>query len=167
MGALRAGSGRLPARGNVNPMADRTQASIVIDADPGIVLDVIADFEAYPEWAAEVKRVAVLSEEGDGWADRVEYTLDAGVIKDTYTLDYEWDISDDGTGVVSWQLVRATVLRAMNGSYTIAQDRTGRSRVTYRLAVDLHIPMIGMLKRKAEEQIVSTALRELKIRAEG
>ena len=104
-------------------MAERTESSIHVDAKPGVVLDVIADFEAYPEWAAEVKRVSVLSEEGDGWADRVEYTLDAGVLKDTYTLDYEWDISDDGTGVVSWSLVRATVLKAMNGSYTIARDK--------------------------------------------
>ena len=53
-----------------------------------------------------------IRDRGDGWADRVEYTLDAGVLKDTYTLDYEWDISDDGTGVVSWSLVRATVLKA-------------------------------------------------------
>jgi hypothetical protein len=35
-------------------MADRTESSIVIDAPPGEVLDVIADFEAYPEWAGEV-----------------------------------------------------------------------------------------------------------------
>lgn len=149
-------------------MADRTESSVVIEAPPGTVLDVIADFEAYPEWAAEVKRVEVLSEEGDGWADRVEYTLDAGVLKDTYTLDYEWDIADDGTGVVSWHLVAATVLKAMNGSYTIARDRSkGKTKVTYRLAVDLNIPMLGMLKRKAEEQIVTSALLELKNRAEG
>ncbi len=155
-----------PDRDNLLTMADRTESSIHVDAKPGVVLDVIADFEAYPEWAAEVKRVSVLSEEGDGWADRVEYTLDAGVLKDTYTLDYEWDIADDGTGVVSWSLVRAMVLKAMNGSYTIARDKGG-SKVTYRLAVDLNIPMLGMLKRKAEQQIVDTALRELKKRAEG
>jgi len=147
-------------------MADRTESSIVIAAKPGIVLDIIADFEAYPEWADEVKRAVILSEEGDGWADRVEFTLDAGVIKDTYTLDYEWDLAHDGTGVVSWSLVKATVLKAMNGSYTIAKDKTG-CKVTYRLAVDLHIPMLGMLKRKAEQQIVDTALKELKKRVEG
>ncbi len=147
-------------------MADRTESHIVIASKPGVVLDVIADFEAYPEWADEVKRAVILSEEGDGWADRVEYTLDAGVLKDTYTLDYEWDIAEDGTGVVSWSLVEATVLRAMNGSYTIARDKAG-TKVTYRLAVDLNIPMLGMLKRKAEEQIVDTALRELKRRVEG
>ena len=146
-------------------MADRTESSIVIEAPPGTVLDVIADFEAYPEWAHEVKRTTVISEEGDGWADRVEFTLDAGVLKDTYTLDYEWDIADDGTGVVSWGLVKATVLKAMDGSYTLATDRSG-TRVTYRLAVDLTIPMLGLLKRKAEQAIVDTALKELKKRVE-
>lgn len=147
-------------------MADRTESSILIDASPGAVLDVIADFEAYPEWAAEVKAATVLAEEGDGWADQVRFTLDAGAIKDTYVLDYDWDVVADGTGVVSWSLVSATVLKAMTGSYTLVAEE-GRTRVTYRLAVDVKIPMIGLLKRKAEKVIVDTALRELKKRVEA
>ena len=148
-------------------MADRTESSIVIDAPPGEVLDVIADFEAYPKWAGEVKDVSVLAEEGDGWADQVQFTLDAGAIKDTYVLDYEWDVKDDGTGVVSWTLVEATVLKAMNGSYTLAANGADATTVTYRLAVDVKIPMLGMLKRKAEKVIIDTALKELKKRVEG
>jgi ribosome-associated toxin RatA of RatAB toxin-antitoxin module len=147
-------------------MADRTESSIVIDAAPGEVLDVIADFEAYPEWANDVKEVRVLAEEGDGWADQVEFTLDAGAIKDTYVLDYEWDVVEDGTGVVSWSLVSAQVLKAMNGSYTLASDGDG-TKVTYRLAVDVKIPMIGLLKRKAEKVIIDTALKQLKKRVEA
>ena len=148
-------------------MADRTESSIDIAATPGDVLDVIADFDSYPEWATEVKKVSVLTEEGDGWADQVQFTLDAGAIKDTYVLDYQWDVTEDGTGVVSWTLVEANVLKAMNGSYTLAaQGRTGTT-VTYRLAVDVKIPMLGMLKRKAEKVIIDTALKELKKRVEG
>lgn len=147
-------------------MADRTESSIVIEAAPGDVLDVIADFEAYPEWAGDVKHVRILAEEGDGWADQVEFTLDAGAIKDTYVLDYDWDVVEDGTGVVSWSLVSATVLKKMNGSYTLA-DEGERTRVTYRLSVDVKIPMIGLLKRKAEKVIVDTALKGLKKRVEG
>jgi ribosome-associated toxin RatA of RatAB toxin-antitoxin module len=147
-------------------MADRTESSILIDASPGDVLDVIADFEAYPEWAGDVKQVRVLAEEGDGWADQVEFTLDAGAIKDTYVLDYDWDVVEDGTGVVSWSLVSATVLKTMNGSYTLAAEGD-RTRVTYRLTVDVKIPMIGLLKRKAEKVIVDTALKGLKKRVEG
>ena len=62
-------------------MADRTDSSIDIAATPGEVLDVIADVQSSPEWATEVKAVTVLTEEGDGWADQVEFTLDAGAIK--------------------------------------------------------------------------------------
>ena len=108
----------------------------------------------------------MLAEEGDGWADQVQFTLDAGAIKDTYVLDYEWDVVEDGTGVVSWSLVSAQVLKAMNGSYTLAADGAG-TKVTYRLAVDVKIPMIGLLKRKAEKVIVDTALKELKKRVEA
>lgn len=147
-------------------MAESTSSSIVINASPGDVLDVIADFAAYPEWAKEVKEVKVLAEDGDGWADQVEFTLASGALKDTYVLDYEWDVVEDGTGRVSWSLVSAQVLKAMDGSYTIAQDGD-RTKVTYDLAVDLVIPMLGALKRKAEKQIVSTALAGLKSRVEG
>ena len=147
-------------------MAERTESSIDIAAEPGAVLDVIADFDSYPEWAGEVKKVAVLAEDGDGWADKVEFTLDAGAIQDTYVLDYDWDVTEDGTGVVSWSLVTAQVLKAMNGSYTL-RSRDGGTTVTYRLAVDVKIPMLGMLKRKAEKVIIDTALTELKKRVES
>ena len=147
-------------------MAERTESSIDIAASPGAVLDVIADFDSYPEWAGEVKKVAVLSEDGDGWADQVQFTLDAGAIKDTYVLDYDWDVTEIGTGVVSWSLVTAEVLKAMNGSYTLHGGDEGTT-VTYRLAVDVKIPMLGMLKRKAERVSIDTALKELKKRVES
>ena len=148
-------------------MTDRTSSSISIAAEPGAVLDVIADFEAYPEWAEQVKTVTVLSEDGDGWADQVEYVLDAGAIKDTYVLEYDWDrIAEDGSGSVSWKLVRAGVLKALDGAYTLTADEGGTT-VDYALAVDVRVPMIGMLKRKAEKLIVDTALKELKKRVES
>jgi ribosome-associated toxin RatA of RatAB toxin-antitoxin module len=147
-------------------MADRTESSIVIEAPPGVVLDIIADFDRYPEWAGDVKEAEVLSEDGDGWADQVQFTLDSGAIKDTYVLDYDWAIGDDGTGTVSWSLVRAQVLKALDGTYTLSA-RGEDTQVSYRLAVDVKIPMLGMLKRKAEKVIVDTALGELKKRAEG
>ena len=147
-------------------MADRTESSIGIDARAAEVLDVIADVESFPQWAAEVKEVTVLSEEGDGWVDQVQYTLDAGVLRDTYVLDYEWDVREDGTGVVSWSLVTGTVLKEMTGSYTLESAGPGTT-VTYRLTVDVKIPMLGMLKRRAEKVIIDTALKELKRRVEG
>jgi hypothetical protein len=151
-------------------MADRTESSIVIAAAPGAILDVIADFDRYTDWAHEVKKATLISEDGDGWADQVEFTLSAGAIKDTYVLEYDWDVAEDGTGVVSWILVSGQVLKAMNGSYTLEdttlEDATAGTAVTYRLSVDVKIPMLGILKRKAEKIIIDTALKELKKRVE-
>ena len=147
-------------------MADRTQSTVEIAAEPGDVIDVIADFERYPEWAHEVTSATLLSEDGDGWADQVEFHLHAGPIKDHYVLEYDWDVAQDGTGVISWHLVRASLLKGLTGSYTLEGVGEG-TRVTYDLEVDLTMPMIGMLKRKAEKHIISTALTELKKRVEG
>jgi hypothetical protein len=151
-------------------MADRTESSILVAAAPGAILDVIADFDHYTEWAHEVKKTTLISEDGDGWADQVEFTLSAGAIKDTYVLEYDWDVAEDGTGVVSWTLVSGQVLKAMNGSYTlqdtIVEDGGKGTAVTYRLSVDVKIPMLGILKRKAEKVIIDTALKELKKRVE-
>ncbi|GAB3263007.1 SRPBCC family protein [Kineosporia babensis] len=146
-------------------MADQTESSVVIDSAPGTVLDVIADFERYPQWAGAVKEATVLEEQADGRAARVQFTLDAGAVRDTYSLDYTWDFADDSTGQLSWQLGESGVMRTMDGSYRLASSGTG-TKVTYTLAIDLRIPMLGMLRRKAEKTIIDTALTELKKRAE-
>ena len=108
----------------------------------------------------------MLSSDGDGWADHVEFVLDAGAIRDEYVLEYEWDVTEDGSGVVSWTLVRAGLLKGLTGSYALAPAGAATA-VTYDLEVDLTMPMIGMLKRKAEKHIINTALSELKKRVEG
>ncbi len=147
-------------------MADSTQSSIVVAAPPEEVLDVIADFESYPEWTGAVREVEILVTDEDGWADQVRYTLDAGAIRDTYTLAYTWDLYEDGTGTVSWHLVDGQVLKAMDGAYElVAVD--GGTQVTYTLAVEVKMPMIGMLRRRAEKTIIDTALNELRKRVEG
>jgi hypothetical protein len=45
---------------------------------------------------------------------------------------------------------------------------TGYSdEVTYRLALEVSIPLIGMLKRKGEKILIDTALKGLKKRVES
>ena len=149
-------------------MANRTESSTQVDAAPVDVLAVIADFEAYPGWAEAVKKTEVLAKGPDGRASRVQFTLDAGAIKDTYALDYDWDVAVDGTGTVRWTLAEpASLLKALDGSYTLDGAPLGPTTVSYQLTVDLRIPMLGALRRKAEQGIIDTALRELKKRVEG
>jgi ribosome-associated toxin RatA of RatAB toxin-antitoxin module len=139
-------------------MAEQTTSSIAIAASPERVLAVIADFAAYPEWASQVKTVEILETDDDGRARQVRFTMDAGPIKDSYTLAYDW--APDGMSV-SWHLVKGQMQRAQEGSYTLVGDADATT-VTYALSVDLSIPMIGMLRRKAEKVIIDTALSGLK-----
>jgi ribosome-associated toxin RatA of RatAB toxin-antitoxin module len=145
-------------------MANQTESSITVTATPQQVMQVIEDFEAYPQWTGAVKQAKVLrTAEPGGRAQEVRFVLDAGAIKDTYTLAYDWD----GVRRVSWTLLEAEILKAMTGSYRLDGNTDGTTRVTYQLAVDVKIPMLGMIKRKAEKVIIDTALKELKKRVEG
>jgi hypothetical protein len=146
-------------------MAEQTTSSIVVDAAPADVMGVIADFEAYPEWAKGVTVADVVSSFGPeqgGRAEQVFFKLDVSPIKDEYTLAYEWD----GDREVTWTLVEGKMLRSLDGAYVL-RDLGGSTEVTYRLALDVSIPLIGMLKRKGEKILIDTALKGLKKRVES
>ncbi|UQE73613.1 MULTISPECIES: SRPBCC family protein [unclassified Gordonia (in: high G+C Gram-positive bacteria)] len=145
-------------------MADHTEQSIVIGADVDAVMGVIADFAAYPEWVTAAREVTVLDSDDAGRARRVRFVLDAGVLTDTYVLDYAW--AADGTEV-SWRLESSDLQRDQLGSYRLTQQVPGSTKVTYSLTVDLKIPMISQLKRRAEKAITDAALNDLKKRVEG
>jgi hypothetical protein len=139
-------------------MADRTSSNITINAGKPTVMTAIADFDAYPAWAEGIKSAEVLSTGHEGRAEKVRFTLEAGPIKDTYVLAYDWA----GDDAVRWELAeRGKVLSGMSGSYRLADQADGTA-VTYELAVDVSIPMIGMLKRRAEKMIIDSALKGLK-----
>ena len=144
-------------------MAEQTTSSIVISADADAIMAVIADFESYPVWAQGVKKAEPVEEQSDGRAEQVYFELDASPIKDAYTLAYDWK----GDESVTWSLVEGKMLKAMDGAYELEDRGDGSTEVTYRLAVDIAIPMIGMLKRKAEKVIIDTALKGLKKRVES
>jgi len=143
-------------------MPDQSSQSILIDAPPGAVMAVIADFGNYPAWAGSVKKAEVLEDGPDGRARRVAFTLDAGILRDQYELSYVWS----GEEKVEWTLVRGQLMRAQQGSYTL-QRRGAATHVTYFLTVELSIPMLGLLKRKGERMVMDQALNELKKRVES
>jgi ribosome-associated toxin RatA of RatAB toxin-antitoxin module len=144
-------------------MAEQTSSSIVVDAPPADVMAVIADFESYPEWAKGVQKADVVEPGTGDRADQVYFALDVSPIKDEYTLAYDWD----GDREVTWTLVEGNMLRALDGAYTLVDRGDGSTEVTYRLALDVSIPLIGMLKRKGEKILIDAALKGLKKRVES
>jgi ribosome-associated toxin RatA of RatAB toxin-antitoxin module len=146
-------------------MAEQTTSTIVVNATPKEIMAVIADFAAYPEWADSMRETEVLSTDEAGRPKQVRFKVDAGAISDEYTLDYTWARNE-----VTWTLVQAKMVKGMDGAYvlrSLGPGSGGGTEVTYRLAVDVAIPMIGMLKRKAEKVIIDTALKGLKKRVES
>ena len=143
-------------------MAEQSTQSIVIDAPASEVMAVIADFPAYPQWVGAAKKVEVLEAGDGGRARQVHFVIDAGVIKDDYVLDYTWD----GDRKVSWKLVKGELMKRQEGSYVL-DEKDGSTEVTYSITIDVNMPLIGMLKRKAERVILDTALKELKKRVEA
>ncbi|WP_448852353.1 SRPBCC family protein [Corynebacterium sp. 335C] len=143
-------------------MADRTKRDIVIEAEPRRILDVIGDAAAYPEWAAGTSAGEVTAP-GDAplRPRRARFTLST-VLTDVFEVEYDW--TDDG---VSWTLVSSEMQKTQDGAYRLEPAGDGATRVTYELQVATKVPMLGMLRRKAENRIIETALTGLKARVES
>jgi ribosome-associated toxin RatA of RatAB toxin-antitoxin module len=144
-------------------VAEKTAQTIYIDSDPGTVMDVIADIGSYPEWVSEYTETEVLESDAEGYPLQARLVLEAAVLKDTMVLKYVWPADRRS---VRWSLVSSALLKSLDGTYRLTPSGSG-TEVTYELAVDLMIPMIGLLKRKAERRLTDTALKDLKKRVEG
>lgn len=124
-------------------------------------MSVIADFPAYPRWVDTVRSADVLEAGPDGRASRVRFALEAGPIKDSYVLGYQWDDHRR----VRWEMAeRGSMISEMSGAYLLA-DSGAETEVTYELSVGLAVPMLGMIRRRAQKMIIDAALKGLASRA--
>jgi ribosome-associated toxin RatA of RatAB toxin-antitoxin module len=144
-------------------VADTTAQTIYIEADPKTVMNVIADIGSYPQWVSEYKEAEVLEADAEGYPKKARLLLDAAVLRDTMVLCYDWPPDRES---VRWSLESSSLLRSLHGAYRLSPKGSGTD-VTYELSVDLLIPMIGLLKRKAERRLTDTALKDLKKRVEA
>ena len=143
-------------------MTDQATEHTRIAASPERCLAVALDIERYPEWARDIKEATVVDRDAEGRPVRVAYRAAAMGHSARYTLRY--DHEGDRLG---WELVRGDIMRRLDGSYVLqpAAD-AARTLVTYHLAVELIVPLPGFVKRRAEQKIVHTALRELRAHVE-
>lgn len=143
-------------------MSEAVSDSITVQANPDAIMDVIADFTAYPEWQEEIKEVEVLETDEDGWGTRVRFTVDAKILKMTYVLAYTY-----GEDVMQWTLVEGDQLRKIDGAYRLVDQGDGTTLVTYDLEVVPAITLPKLLRRKAAQRIIDGALKGMKRRVES
>jgi len=140
-------------------MPEGTFSTLEIDAPPEALYDVAADVAAYPEWATGVKEVEVLESDESGRVDRARFVLEGFVKEIRYVLKY----THHRPNVLSWVAEPSDDLEMLEGSYqfTSLDDAT---EVVYSLTVEPNFKVPGFLRRQAEKQIVTTALRGLRKR---
>lgn len=145
-------------------MPEHAEGSIDIQATPKEILEVISDFESYPDWVGNMEDVEVLERDRRGRGSVVAFRLRTPVLAAEYTLAYRYAPREAG---VSWSYREGT-LDDLSGSYDLeALEDDDATRVTYRLDVELGMPLPGLVKRQAAKQIVRSALNDLKRRVEA
>ena len=109
------------------PMADEAHERITVDAPPARCGQIATDYERYPDWARDVKHVAVLERDGEGRGTRVEYRV-AGLGKSIrYVLEYDYA---QAPAAFSWQFVEGDWLRRLDGRTASSPRATARASPT-------------------------------------
>jgi ribosome-associated toxin RatA of RatAB toxin-antitoxin module len=145
-------------------MADAVTEHMTIHATKKACLDVLLDFERYPEWARDLKEVEVLERDEEGRGVRVRYRAAGMGYSTSYTLQYDYSDADK----VTWVLVAGDLVRQLDGCYSFSgADDANEVEVEYQLTADLKMPLPGFVKRRTQMKIMHTAVRELKTRVEA
>ncbi|MGA7097811.1 MAG: SRPBCC family protein [Acidimicrobiia bacterium] len=144
-------------------MTERTFQTMEIDAPADDLYQVAADIESYPEWANGVKEVEVLEKTSEGLVERARFVVEGFVKEIEYVLRY----THDRPHSMSWVAEESKDVKMLEGSYTFNESGEGATEVVYGLRVELNFTIPGFLRRQAEKQIVTTALRGLRKRVTG
>jgi hypothetical protein len=145
-------------------MSQFSTSTISIDAPLAEVQQALFALDKYPEWSTQIKSAEAISQDEQGRIIKVKMTIDAGMMKDRLTLDYDWS---DAPNKLSFSLDEADLLTGMDGIYSIKSIDEDTTEVTYELEVSLSMPIPAMMRQKQEKLTIDAALSQLKIHLEG
>ena len=145
-------------------MAEHTEGSIVIEASAAEIMDVLIDYEAYPEWA-DVKTAKVIERGEGGVGTKVAFEVDVPMLgRAEYTLAYRYAPGDAG---LSWVTTEARgSVSNIAGEYLLDELNGRRTKVTYRLSVELGVLLPGFVRTQGAKRVIDNALEGLKRRVE-
>lgn len=143
-------------------MTDAVRDSIVVNADPDTILDVVADLPSYPEWQDDTKSVEVLETDEDGWPTKARLEIDVKVAQATMVLEYTYP--EDG---MRWRLLEGTGLSRNDGAYLMRDLGDGTTEVTFEVEIETSLKVPGMIRRQIAKRVADQALKQMKRRAEA
>jgi uncharacterized membrane protein len=145
-------------------MAEFSKSTITIDAPIKEVQEALFALDKYPEWSTQIKSAEAIARDDQGRITKVKMTIDAGMMKDRPTLDYDWS---EAPSKLRFSLEDADLLTGMDGVYSIKSIDEDTTEVTYELEVSLSMPIPAMMRQKAEKATIDAALSQLKTHLEG
>jgi uncharacterized membrane protein len=145
-------------------MSDTSENSITIEAPVADVQALLLDLAGYPSWSTAIKSVEILESDSAAHPTKVKIAIDAGVMKDRVTLDYDWSKAPNE---ISFSLDDADLLTEMTGAYIITDNGDDTTTVTSQLTVALSMPVPAMMRTKAERSTIDLALNQMKQKLEG
>lgn len=145
-------------------MSDLSSGTVVIEAPISDVESALFDLSKYPEWSTSIKSVEVLASDDQGRLTTGKFVIDAGMMKDKVTLDYDWSAAPSK---LSFSFNDADLLTGMEGSYSIKKIDEDTTQVTYEMGVEISMPIPAMMRKKAEQATIDLALQQLKSHLEG
>lgn len=145
-------------------MAEFSKSTITIDAPINEVQEALFALDKYPEWSTQIKSAEAITRDDQGRITKVKMTIDAGMMKDRPTLDYDWS---EAPSKLRFSLEDADLLTGMDGVYSIKSIDEDTTEVTYELEVSLSMPIPAMMRQKAEKATIDAALSQLKTHLEG
>jgi hypothetical protein len=145
-------------------MTEQTEGQIVIEASAGEIMDVLTDFEAYPDWSG-VKSARVLERGDGGVGTKVAFEVEVLLLgRASYTLAYRYAPGDGGMSWVSTEAHGA--VSKITGEYLLSEIADDETKVIYRLSVDLGVLLPGFVRTQGEKRVIENALEGLKRRVE-
>lgn len=139
-------------------MSEKSLSTVVIDAPLADVQAALFEIGSYPEWLSSIKKVDVIDRDGENRVVKAKLAIDAGMMKDRVTLDYDWSAAPAS---LSFSMDEADLLTQMDGTYSLKAIDADSTEVTYELTVAVGMPVPAMMITKAQKQTIDAALKEL------
>ena len=145
-------------------MSEFSKSTVLIEASLSDVQQALTELDKYPDWSAQIKSAESLSTDDQGRITKIKMSIDAGMMKDRVTLDYDWSQAPEK---IIFSLDEADLLTSMDGAYTFKSIDSDTTEVTYELGVSLSMSIPDMMRKKAEKATIDAALAQLKSHLEG
>lgn len=137
-------------------MAVSVSKEFDVNAPLSVVMDVLKDIPALPDWSSAHSKAETLTTHPDGTPDKVAVSVGMIGINDDQELAYTWT-----DNVCAWSLVSSSQLATQTGSYTMTAISPDKTHVKFDLTVDLKIKLPGLIVKQGQKKAAETAKQGL------